>query len=60
MLRNKVKSVSKMLKMFRVLREENELIVQLRGFRPDEKLPRGILLKGRDAIKTGKRGASDA
>ena len=49
-----------MLKMFRVLREENELIVQLRGFCPDEKLPRGILLKGRDAIKTGKRGASDA
>lgn len=26
--------------------------MQLRGFCPDEKLPRGILLKGRDAIKT--------
>ena len=28
--------------------------MQLRGFCPDEKLPRGILLKGREAIKTGK------
>lgn len=35
-------------------REENELIMQLRGFCPDEKLPRGILLKGREAIKTGR------
>ena len=42
------------LLLLAMIREENELIVQLRGFCPDEKLPRGILLKGRDAIKTGR------
>lgn len=39
-----------MIKMQRLLREQNESIVQLKGACPDNKLPPGILLSGKDAI----------
>jgi len=37
--------------MFRVLREENENILKLKGLCPDNKLPRGVLLEGSSGIK---------
>ncbi|CAG9334505.1 unnamed protein product [Blepharisma stoltei] len=49
-LRNKVKAVSRMMKMFRTLREDKEIILQLKGLCPDNKVPRGLLAQGRDAI----------
>ena len=51
MLRNKVKSVSRMLKLFKTLRQENEDILKLKGLCPDNKIPRGVLLQGATAIK---------
>mmetsp|Transcript_18219 Transcript_18219/g.18205 ORF Transcript_18219/g.18205 Transcript_18219/m.18205 type:complete len:110 (+) Transcript_18219:734-1063(+) len=48
--RNKVKAVTKMIKMFKTLREEKEIIMQLKGLCPDNKVPRGLLLQGREAI----------
>ena len=42
------------MKMFRTLREENELIMKLKGFCPGNKIPRGILMQGPEALKTGK------
>jgi len=50
-LRNKVKSISRMMKLFKVLRQENEDILKLKGLCPDNKLPRGVLLEGSTAIK---------
>ncbi len=50
-LRNKVKSISRMMKLFKVLREENEDILKLKGLCPDNKLPKGVLLEGSTAIK---------
>lgn len=48
--RNKVKAVTRMIKMFKVLREEKEMILQLKGLCPDNKVPRGLLAQGREAI----------
>lgn len=49
-LKNKVKAVSRMIKMFKVLREDKEIILQLKGLCPDNKVPKGLLSQGRDAL----------
>ena len=51
-LRCKVKFISLIMKMFRTLREENELIMRLKGFCPGNRIPKGILLQGPEALKT--------
>ena len=43
--------VTRMVRFFRLLREENETIVKLKGMSPDNRIPRGLLLEGKDAIK---------
>lgn len=43
LLRNKVLAMSRMMKMFRTLREENEMVVKLKGICPDGKVPKGLL-----------------
>jgi serine/threonine-protein phosphatase 2B catalytic subunit len=40
------------MKMYKTLREENELIMKLKGFCPGNKIPRGILMQGPEALKT--------
>jgi len=50
----KVKFITLMMKMYKTLREENELIMKLKGFCPGNKIPRGILMQGPEALKTGK------
>ena len=40
-----------MIKLFKVLREQNENILKLKGLCPDNKLPKGILLEGSTGIK---------
>jgi hypothetical protein len=37
--------------MFSVLREEQEMILKIKNIAPDFKLPRGILMEGKPAIK---------
>ena len=51
-LRMKVKIITVMMKMFRTLREQRELIMKLKGFCPGNKIPRGILIQGPEALKT--------
>ena len=43
--------MSKMMRIFKTLREENETIMQLKGLCPDNKVPKGLLLEGRDALR---------
>jgi serine/threonine-protein phosphatase 2B catalytic subunit len=50
-IKSKIQSVAKMNKMFSVLREDSELILKIKNISPDGKLPRGILLEGKPAIK---------
>jgi serine/threonine-protein phosphatase 2B catalytic subunit len=51
MIKGKIQSVAKMNKMFAVLKEESELILKIKNISPDGKLPRGLLLDGKPAIK---------
>jgi serine/threonine-protein phosphatase 2B catalytic subunit len=48
----KVKFITMMMRMYKTLREENELIMKLKGFCPGNKIPRGILMQGPEALKT--------
>jgi serine/threonine-protein phosphatase 2B catalytic subunit len=50
-IKSKVQSVAKISKMFSTLREEQEIILKIKNISPDGKLPRGILLEGKPAIK---------
>ena len=49
-LRNKVKSIARLQRIFRNLRENSEMLVMIKKMSPDGKIPRGLLLKGQDAI----------
>jgi serine/threonine-protein phosphatase 2B catalytic subunit len=51
MMKNKVKSIAKMSKMFATLREESETLLKIKNMSPDGKLPRGLLLDGKPAIR---------
>jgi serine/threonine-protein phosphatase 2B catalytic subunit len=44
--------MSKMMKMFKTLREENESVMQLKGICPDGKVPMGLLLEGKKALES--------
>ena len=49
--RKKVKAMSKMMKMFKTLREDKEIIMQLKGLCPDNKVPKGLIQQGRRALE---------
>jgi len=51
LLKKKVLSVSKLLKMYQILRQEQEAIIQLKQLIPSQKLPFGLVSKGADAIQ---------
>ena len=51
-LKMKMKIIIMLMKMYKTLREENELIMKLKGFCPGSKIPKGILLLGAEAIRT--------
>jgi hypothetical protein len=40
--------------MFTTLREESEMLLKIKNISPDGKIPRGLLLEGKPAIKNGK------
>jgi serine/threonine-protein phosphatase 2B catalytic subunit len=51
-IRMKIMICSTMMRMFRTLREERELIMKLKGFCPGNKIPKGLLLQGPEALKS--------
>ena len=42
--------MSRMMKMFKTLREESENVVQLKEISSDGKVPIGLLLEGKEAL----------
>lgn len=44
-------SVARMNRMYTTLREEKELLLKIKNMSPDGRIPRGLLLDGRPAIK---------
>ncbi|CAG9321263.1 unnamed protein product [Blepharisma stoltei] len=47
---NKVKSVSRMLKILKTVREEHETIIKLKGMCPDNKIPKDVIMAGQSAL----------
>ena len=43
--------MARVSKMFATLREESETLLKIKNMSPDGKLPRGLLLDGKPAIK---------
>jgi len=50
LLRTKVKTVSRLLRMYKILREEREVLMQIKSFTPENKIPHGLLSAGVQAI----------
>lgn len=59
-LREKVMAVTKMMNMYKTLRQEQESIIKLKQLSPNNKLPHGILAQGADAIRQAISTFSDA
>jgi len=60
LLKQKVVAVTKMLRMFSVLRAESEAIVALKQLTPSHKVPLGLLGMGKSAIQKVLAGFEDA
>jgi hypothetical protein len=43
-MKGKINSVARISRMYTTLREESEILLQIKNIAPDGKLPRGILL----------------
>ena len=53
-IKKKITSVARISRMFTTLREESEMLLKIKNISPDGKLPRGLLLEGKPAIKNGR------
>lgn len=51
-LKMKVRFVTLIMKMFRTIREEKELIYKLKGCCPGNKIPKGLIIQGPLALKS--------
>lgn len=51
-LRKKVRTVARLARMFKTLRQENETVIRLKGVCPGHKLAPGLLLSGKEAMST--------
>jgi serine/threonine-protein phosphatase 2B catalytic subunit len=51
-MRKKVRTIARMARMFKTLRQENETVIRLKGVCPGHKLAPGLLLAGKEKLTT--------
>lgn len=54
-IKTKIKTMARMQKMFSTLKDEAESLLKIKNMAPDGKIPRGLLLEGRPAIRDSLR-----
>ena len=59
-IKRRIGFVGKMVRLVKIIREENEGIIQLGGFCPDAKIPKGLIFEGHDALENALSGFVNA
>ena len=59
-IKSKIKAMARVQKMFSTLKNESEMLLKIKGMSPDGKIPRGLLLDGRPAIRDSFREFTNA